>query len=181
MRKRNVFYRWVRGVSKLKIIFCVFLAKNNFVNLLIPFIGGKREATMLKKINHIALAVDNMDDAAKFYQNCLGLELSGIETVSVQKTKVGFFQIGESSIELVQPAEPDSPLHKFLATRGPGVHHICFEVDDLEAEIKNLLEKGAAMIDHKPRPGAHNAKVAFIHPQSANGVLIELVELPREK
>jgi len=132
---------------------------------------------MLKKINHIALAVDNLDEAAKFYQNCLGLELSGIETINAQKTKVGFFQIGASSIELVQPAEPDSPLQKFLAAKGQGIHHICFEVDDIEAEIKNLLAKGATMIDREPRPGAHNARVAFIHPKSAAGVLIELVEL----
>jgi methylmalonyl-CoA/ethylmalonyl-CoA epimerase len=132
---------------------------------------------MLKKINHVAVAVDNLDEAAKFYQNCLGLELTGTETVSAQKAKVGFFQIGASSIELVEPAEPDSPLQKFLATRGQGLHHICFEVDDIETEIKNLLEKGATLIDHKPRPGAHNAKVAFIHPKSASGVLIELVEL----
>lgn len=136
---------------------------------------------MLKKINHVALAVDNIDEAAKFYQNCLGLDFSDIEIVSAQKTKVGFFQIGASSIELVQPAAPDSPLHKFLATRGQGVHHICFEVDDIEVEIKNLLEKGATMIDHKPRPGAHNAKVAFIHPKSSSGVLIELVELSKDK
>ena len=134
---------------------------------------------MLKKINHVALAVDNIDEAAKFYQNCLGLELSGIETVSAQKTKVGFFRIGASNIELVQPAEPDSPLQKFLETRGQGVHHICFEVDDIEVEIKNLLEKGVTMIDHKPRPGAHNAKVAFIHPKSSSGALIELVELSK--
>jgi methylmalonyl-CoA/ethylmalonyl-CoA epimerase len=134
---------------------------------------------MLKKINHIAVAVENIDEAAKFYQNCLGLELSGIETISTQKTKVGFFRIGASSIELVQPAEPDSPIQKFLAAKGQGVHHICFEVDDIEAEIKSLLEKGAAMIDREPRPGAHNARVAFIHPKSAAGVLIELVEVAK--
>lgn len=136
---------------------------------------------MLKKINHIAVAVDNLDEAAKFYQNCLGLNLAGIETVSAQKTKVGFFQIGESSIELVQPAAPDSPLQKFLATKGQGIHHICFEVDDIDAEIKNMLGKGAVMIDPEPRPGAHNTRVAFIHPKSAGGVLIELMELPKGK
>jgi methylmalonyl-CoA/ethylmalonyl-CoA epimerase len=134
---------------------------------------------MLKKIHHIAVAVDNLDEAAKFYRDCLDLELTGIETVSAQKAKVGFFPIGQSSIELVEPAEPDSPLQKFLATKGQGVHHICFEVDDIEAEIKNLLEKGAIMIDQKPRPGAHNSKVAFLHPKSAGGVLIELVELAK--
>ena len=136
---------------------------------------------MLKKIHHVAVAVDNLDEAAKFYQNVLGLDLAGVEVVSAQKTKVGFFKIGGSNIELVQPAEPDSPLDKFLKTKGQGIHHLCFEVDDIEAEIKLLLEKGATMIDHEPRPGAHNSRVAFIHPKSSSGVLIELVELSREE
>ena len=135
---------------------------------------------MLKKISHIALAVDSIDEAAKFYQDCLGLELAGTETVTAQKTKVGFFPIGASNIELVQPAEADSPLHKFLASHGQGIHHICFEVDDIVAEIKSLREKGVTMVDPQPRPGAHNTRVAFIHPKSAGGVLIELVELARE-
>ena len=136
---------------------------------------------MLKKIHHIAVAVDNLDEAAKFYQDGLGLDLTGIEVVSAQKTKVGFFKIGGSNIELVQPAEPDSPLDKFLKTKGQGMHHLCFEVDDIEAEIKNLLENGATMIDQKPRPGAHNSRVAFVHPKSSSGVLIELVELSKGK
>ena len=136
---------------------------------------------MLKKIHHVAVAVDNLDEAAKFYQNVLGLDLAGVEVVSAQKTKVGFFKIGASNIELVQPAEPDSPLDKFLKTKGQGIHHVCFEVDDIEAEIKSLLENGATMIDEKPRPGAHNSRVAFIHPKSSSGVLIELVELSKEE
>ncbi len=135
---------------------------------------------MLKKINHIAIAVNNIEEAAKFYQEVMGLTLSGVEVVSAQKTRVGFFKIGESNIELVQPAEPDSPLTKFLETKGQGIHHICFEVDDVEAEVKSFLEKGATMIDQKPRPGAHGTKVAFVHPKSSNGVLIELCELPKE-
>jgi methylmalonyl-CoA/ethylmalonyl-CoA epimerase len=88
---------------------------------------------MLKKINHIAVAVNDLEEASKFYQTVLGLTLSGVEVVTAQKTKVGFFKIGESNIELVQPAEPDSPLVKFLETKGQGIHHICFEVDDVEA------------------------------------------------
>ena len=135
---------------------------------------------MLKKINHIAIAVNNLEEAAKFYQNALGLTLSGVEVVTAQKTKVGFFKIGESNIELVQPAEPDSPLVKFLETKGPGIHHICLEVDDVEAEVKAFLEKGATMVDQKPRPGAHHTKVAFVHPKSSSGVLIELCELPKD-
>ena len=135
---------------------------------------------MLKKINHIAVAVNNVEEAAKFYENVLGLKLSGVEVVTAQKTKVGFFKIGESNIELVQPAQPDSPLVKFLETKGQGIHHICFEVEDVEAEVKAYLEKGATMVDQKPRPGAHHTKVAFVHPKSSSGVLIELCELPKK-
>jgi methylmalonyl-CoA/ethylmalonyl-CoA epimerase len=134
---------------------------------------------MLKKINHIAIAVNNIEEATKFYHEVMGLTLSGVEVVTAQKTKVGFFKIGESNIELVQPAEPDSPLVKFLETKGQGIHHICFEVEDVEAEVKDYLDKGATLIDQKPRPGAHNTKVAFIHPKSSSGVLIELCELPK--
>jgi len=132
---------------------------------------------MIKKINHIAIAVNNLEEAAHFYQNILGLKLSEVEIVEAQKTRVGFFKIGESNIELVQPSSPDSPLTKFLETKGPGIHHICLEVDDIEREIKAYLDKGAKMADQTPRPGAHNSRVAFVHPKSANGVLIELVEL----
>jgi len=135
---------------------------------------------MLKKINHIAIAVNNIEEAAKFYQNILDLKLSGVELVEAQKTRVGFFKIGESTIELVQPPTPDSPIAKFLETKGQGIHHICFEVDDVEAEVKTYLEKGAILIDQKPRPGAHDTKVVFVHPKSSNGVLIELCELPKK-
>lgn len=135
---------------------------------------------MLKKINHVAIAVNNIEEAAKFYKNVLGLNLSDVEVVAAQKTRAGFFRIGESNIELVQPAEPDSPLVKFLETKGQGIHHICFEVNDIEAEVKALLEKGATMVDQKPRPGAHQTKVAFVHPKSSSGVLIELCELPKK-
>ncbi|OGP97436.1 MAG: methylmalonyl-CoA epimerase [Deltaproteobacteria bacterium RBG_19FT_COMBO_46_9] len=134
---------------------------------------------MLKRINHVAIAVNNIEEAAGFYQDILGLKLSGAELVTDQKTKVAFFRIGESNIELVQPAEKDSPLAKFLETRGQGIHHICFEVDDIESEVKTLIDKGAKLIDQKPRPGAHHTKVSFIHPKSSNGVLIELCELPK--
>jgi methylmalonyl-CoA epimerase len=134
---------------------------------------------MIKKINHIAIAVNNLEESAKFYQTVMGLTLSGVEVVTSQKTKVGFFKIGESNIELVQPAEPDSTLVKFLETKGQGIHHICLEVDDVEAEVKAFLEKGATLIDQKPRPGAHHTKVAFVHPKSSGGVLIELCEYPK--
>lgn len=134
---------------------------------------------MLKKINHIAIAVSDIEESAKFYQNVLGLSLSDVEVVPAQKTRAGFFRIGEMNIELVQPSETDSPLVKFLETKGQGIHHICFEVDDVEAEVNAFLEKGATMVDQKPRPGAHQTKVAFVHPKSSSGVLIELCELPK--
>ena len=139
----------------------------------------KKGQSMLKRINHVAIAVNNIEEAAGFYQDILGLKLSGVELVTEQKTKVAFFRIGESSIELVQPADKDSPLARFLETRGQGIHHICLEVDDIESEVKSLLDKGAKLIDQKPRPGAHDTKVSFIHPKSSNGVLIELCELPK--
>lgn len=138
----------------------------------------KKGNFMLKKINHVAIAVENIEEAAVFYQDILGLKLSGVEVVAAQKTRVGFLKIGESNIELVQPAGQDSPLVKFLETKGQGIHHICFEVDDVDAEVKALLDKGAKLIDQKPRDGAHNTKVAFVHPKSSSGVLIELCELP---
>jgi methylmalonyl-CoA/ethylmalonyl-CoA epimerase len=133
---------------------------------------------MVKKIDHIAIAVRDIDDAARFYTDILGLDLSGVEVVVEQKTRVGFLKIGDTNIELVQPVSDDSPLVNFLETRGPGIHHICLEVEDIEKAIEELMERGARMIDDKPRPGAHNTKVAFIHPKSSGGVLIELNEIP---
>jgi methylmalonyl-CoA/ethylmalonyl-CoA epimerase len=133
---------------------------------------------MVKKIDHIAIAVNDIDEVARFYTDILKLDLSGVEIVTEQKTKVGFLKIGESTIELVQPASDDSPLVKFLETKGPGIHHICFEVDDIHREVEELKKRGARMIDETPRPGAHNTRVAFIHPKSSGGVLIELNQLP---
>jgi len=129
---------------------------------------------MIKRIDHIAIAVHDIDEAATFYSDILKLNLSGVEVVVEQKTKVGFFRIGESNIELVQPTSDDSPLVKFLETKGPGIHHICLEVDDIDKELEELIKRGGRMIDEKPRLGAHNTRVAFIHPKSSGGVLIEL-------
>jgi methylmalonyl-CoA/ethylmalonyl-CoA epimerase len=140
----------------------------------------KEEKRMIKKIDHVAIAVNNLEEAAQFYQEALGLHLSGVEVVHAQKTKAGFLRIGESNIELVQPSEPDSPLVKFLESKGQGIHHICLEVEDVASEVKALIEKGAKMVDQRPRPGAHQTQVAFIHPKSSSGVLIELCELPKK-
>ena len=135
---------------------------------------------MIKRMDHVAIAVKDLEEAAKFYQEVMGLTLTGVEVVTAQKTKVGFLRIGDVNIELVQPSEPDSPLVKFLETKGQGIHHVCFEVDDIDAEVKAFVEKGSTMVDQKPRPGAHGTRVAFVHPKSSSGVLIELNEFPRQ-
>jgi len=132
-------------------------------------------------MDHVAIAVKDLEEAARFYQTVMGLTLTGVEVVTAQKAKVGFFRIGDVNIELVQPSEPDSPLIKFLETKGQGIHHLCFEVDDIDAEVKAFVEKGATMVDQKPRPGAHGTRVAFVHPKSSSGVLIELNEFPRQR
>ena len=129
---------------------------------------------MVRKVSHIAIAVPNVDDAARFYADKLGLTMVGREDVSGSKVTVGFIPVGETRIELVQPAAPDSPITKFLETRGPGLQHICFEVDDVAAELKRLDVDGVRLIDKVPHPGAHGTMVGFIHPSATGGVLIEL-------
>ncbi len=134
---------------------------------------------MVKNLDHVAIAVHDVEEAIRFYQDMMGLELKHVEVVKEQKTKVAFLPIGETHIELVEPAAGDSPLVKFLETKGPGIHHLCFEVEDIEGELKTLLKKGAHLIDKNPRPGAHQTRVAFLHPKAAGGVLIELTEKPK--
>ena len=129
---------------------------------------------MVKKISHIAVAVFDVSEAAKFYEEKLGLKLGGREDVVGSKVTVGFIPVGETRIELVQPAAPDSPITKFLETRGPGLQHICFEVDDVAAELKRLDAAGVKLIDQIPHSGAHGTMVGFIHPSATGGVLVEL-------
>lgn len=134
---------------------------------------------MIKRIDHIAIAVPSVEEAARFYEEVLGLKLGGVEVVEGMDTKVGFFQIGETRIELVEPTKEGTALDKFLANRGPGIHHICFEVEDIEEALRTLKERGARLVDEEPRPGAHGTRVGFIHPKSTGGVLIELSQLPK--
>jgi methylmalonyl-CoA/ethylmalonyl-CoA epimerase len=134
---------------------------------------------MIKRINHIAVAVPHLEKTAALYEEFLGLGLEGVEEVEGMDTKVGFFPLGETTIELVQPTKEETGLAKFLAARGPGIHHICLEVDDIEADLKALKEKGIKLIDETPRQGAHGMRVGFIHPKASGGVLIELCELPK--
>jgi methylmalonyl-CoA/ethylmalonyl-CoA epimerase len=131
---------------------------------------------MIKKLDHIAVAVHKVEEASKFYRDMLGLTLKHVEVVKEQRTKVGFLPVGETNIELVEPAAEDSPLAKFLETKGPGIHHLCFEVDDIDGEIEKLTRGGAHLIDKTPRAGAHQTRIAFLHPKGTGGVLIELCQ-----
>jgi methylmalonyl-CoA epimerase len=130
----------------------------------------------IKKVNHIAIVVENIDEALDFWRDQLGLELDHIEDVPSQASKVAFMPVGEGEIELVQPTDMGTGLGKYLEKRGEGMHHICIEVEDIDAALDDLKSKGVRLIDEVPNdlPGR---RMAFIHPKAANGVLIELYEL----
>lgn len=131
---------------------------------------------MIKKISHIAIAVKSIEEVRSFYEDILGLKIEKIEEVWERKVKVAFIPIGETRIELVQPISEDSPVKKFLDERGNGLHHICFEVKEIEKEMERLKEKGIKFTSDKPEKGAEEKFVCFIHPKSAYGILIELNE-----
>lgn len=128
------------------------------------------------KINHVAIVVEDIDAALDFWQQAFGLRLDHVEEVPSQKSKVAFLPLGESEIELVQPTTSDSGLANFLEKRGEGMHHICIEVEDIDAALAELKSKGVRLINEVPEelPGR---KMAFIHPKAANGVLMELYQL----
>lgn len=131
---------------------------------------------MYKKIDHLGYAVENLQQSIELFQNILNMECKGIEEVAEQRVRVAFFPLGESSIELLEPTSPDSPIAKFLEKKGQGIHHIALAVDDIEAKIAQLMANGVKMIDESPRIGAHQAKIAFIHPKSTPGLLVELCQ-----
>ena len=132
------------------------------------------------KIDHIGIATNGIDDAARFYLELLGLQIEHVEEVPSQKVRVAMLPLGESRVELLEPTSDDSPISKFLAKRGPGIHHIAVQVQDIRASMAELKEKGARLIDEQPRTGAGGCLVAFIHPSSTGGVLLELVEHPQK-
>ena len=131
---------------------------------------------MPNKISHIGIAVASIEEAAPFYRDVLGMEFEGTEVVAEQKVKVAFFAVGESRIELLEPTADDSPVAKFLDKNGPGVHHVAYEVADLEQRLAALKAEGVRLIDEAPRTGAHNTRIAFMHPKASGGVLTELCE-----
>lgn len=131
---------------------------------------------MFEKIDHIGVAVKNLENSLHIFRDLLGMECSGEEIVKDQEVKVAFLPLGESEIELLESTSPEGSIAKFIESRGEGIHHIAFKVKDLESMISDLQQKGVRLIDQKPRYGAGGVKIAFLHPKSTNGILIELCE-----
>jgi len=131
---------------------------------------------MTRKINHIGIAVKNLENAIPFYRDQLGMNFEGTEEVSEQKVRVAFLQVGESRIELLEPTSPDSPVAKYLEKNGEGIHHLAYQVDDIEETLAQLKQSGVRLIDEQPRRGAHNSLIAFLHPKASGGVLTEICQ-----
>ena len=131
---------------------------------------------MITQINHIGIAVNSLDEQIKFYRDILKLEFEGFEEVPDQMVRIAMFRISEIRIELLEPTSPDSPIARFLEKKGEGIHHIAYETDQIEDEIRGLKEAGIQMIDDNPRSGAHNTQIAFIHPKSSGKVLMEICQ-----
>jgi methylmalonyl-CoA/ethylmalonyl-CoA epimerase len=132
-----------------------------------------------KGLDHVAIAVKDLDKAIAHYRDVLGLELAEIEEVPEQQVRTAIFGHGSGRVELICPTSPDTGVARFLEKRGEGMHHICIEVEDIEATLAALREKGAPLIDQTPKPGAGGAKVAFVHPKGNHGVLVELRQGPK--
>ncbi|MFT5698771.1 MAG: methylmalonyl-CoA/ethylmalonyl-CoA epimerase [Desulforhopalus sp.] len=128
------------------------------------------------KIDHLGIAVNNMDDGKKFWTDVLGLKFEGSETVEAQKVTTAFFPVGDSEVELLESTSPDGPVAKFIEKKGTGFQHVAFRVANIEEALAELKEKGIQLIDQTPRIGAGGAKIAFLHPKATGGVLVELCE-----
>ena len=127
-------------------------------------------------IDHIGIAVNSIEEGRKFFTDILGLKLQKTETIEEQKVKTGFFPITDSELELLESTSPDGPVAKYIASRGEGVQHIAFRVENIDEALKELKEKGVRLIDQEPRKGAGGARIAFIHPKESHGILVELCE-----
>jgi methylmalonyl-CoA epimerase len=125
-------------------------------------------------LDHVGIAVDDLSEAVGFYRDALGLEIEAPEEVATQRVRAHFIPAGEAALELLEATAEDSPIAKYVAKRGPGLHHITLRVDDIRAALARLKARGVRLIDEEPRPGAHGSLVAFVHPSSAHGVLVEL-------
>ena len=133
---------------------------------------------MKATLDHIGIAVADIDAALAFYRDALGLQIEAPEDVESQQVRAHFIPAGESALELLEATSQDSPIARFIAKRGPGLHHIMLRVEDLARSLAELKARGVRLIDETPRPGAHGSLVAFIHPASAHGVLVELKQAP---
>jgi methylmalonyl-CoA/ethylmalonyl-CoA epimerase len=131
---------------------------------------------MLQQIDHIGIAVQNLDETVAFYRQVMGLEVSATETLDGMK--IAFLRIGDSELELLEDLTPDGAIARHIAKRGEGLQHVAYRVDNIEQALAEMRAKGLKLIDEQPRPGARNARVAFLHPKSTRGVLIEFVEPP---
>jgi len=130
-------------------------------------------------MDHVGVAVKNLDEAVRVYRDALGFKLEGIHVLNERKVKVAFLSSGgETDIELLEPLSNDSTIAKFLETRGEGIHHFAMKVDDVEVALEDFKKKGVTLIDEKPKAGAEGKKIAFVHPKSTRGVLLELVQEP---
>lgn len=129
----------------------------------------------IKKIDHIAIVVENLDTALGVYRDALGMTVTDVREMPEQDVKMAFLPTGDSEIELLEPLSADSGIGKYLAKRGEGLHHVCLEVDDIDATLADLKAKGAQLIDETPKRGAYG-RIAFVHPKGAHGVLVELVQ-----
>lgn len=127
-------------------------------------------------VDHIGIAVKNIDEALKFWEGTLGIKCHGIEEVADQKVKTAFLPIRDTEVELLEGTSPDSPVSKFIEAKGEGIHHLAIRVENLEAALAELKEKGVRLIDEKPRLGAGGARIAFLHPKATGGILLELSE-----
>ncbi|MGB8718582.1 MAG: methylmalonyl-CoA epimerase [Desulfobacterales bacterium] len=128
------------------------------------------------KIDHLGIAVTSIEEGQRFWQDVLGLNFEGTETVAEQKVTTAFFPVGESEVELLMSTAPDGPVAKYIEKKGTGIQHVAFRVDNIEAALEELKAKGIQLIDQTPRKGAGGAKIAFLHPKATNGVLVELCE-----
>ncbi len=131
---------------------------------------------MITKINHIGIAVKSLDEAVKLYTDVLGLKVKDIEIIADQKVRTAIIPVGESKIELIEPTEAEGTIAKYIERRGEGLHHLAFEVSNIQDALGTLINKGITLIDEKPRNGVENTKIGFLHPKGTRGVLIELVE-----
>jgi methylmalonyl-CoA/ethylmalonyl-CoA epimerase len=132
-------------------------------------------------IEHIGIAVKNLEEAIKFYEEALGLKCYSVEEVKDQKVKTAFFMAGQTKIELLESTDPEGPIGKFLEKKGEGIHHLAFAVKDLQGSLDEIQQKGIQLIDKAPRQGAEGLNIAFLHPKSTFGVLTELCEHPGDK